>query len=204
MVFYGSQTGTAEGLAKKTAKEAEKRGFAPRLVDMAKYETVDLSKEQNVLVITSTYGDGDPPDNAQAFWNFLQSETAPPLAHLNYSVLALGDTNYSAFCQFGKNCDERPAGSPRSAAGCTSAGGLRCGLRGPAKSVDDGVFAALDRPSRKPRRSRRSFRRRPPAKRRSGESGGSARLVKEESFSRAVARQPSAQCRGIGQGSAAL
>src|SRR5579871_1093344 len=62
VVLYGSQTGTAEGLAKKTSKEAEKRGFAPRLVDMAKYETIDLTQEPNVLVITSTYGDGDPPD----------------------------------------------------------------------------------------------------------------------------------------------
>jgi sulfite reductase (NADPH) flavoprotein alpha-component len=106
-IFYGSQTGTAEGLAKKASKEAEKRGFKPKLVDMAKYETVDLTKEENVLVITSTYGDGEPPDNAQAFWNYLKSETAPPLSHLQYSVLALGDTNYSAFCQFGKNCDER-------------------------------------------------------------------------------------------------
>src|SRR5580692_5326850 len=49
VVFYGSQTGTAEGLAKKTLKEAEKHGFAPKLVDLAKFETVDLASEQNVL-----------------------------------------------------------------------------------------------------------------------------------------------------------
>ena len=107
VVLYGSQTGTAEGLAKKTAKVAESRGFAPRLVSMEKYADVDLTKEQNVLVITSTYGDGDPPDMAQAFWNWLKADTAPKLEHLRYSVLALGDTNYSAFCQFGKICDER-------------------------------------------------------------------------------------------------
>src|SRR5688500_12075049 len=65
-ILYGSQTGTAEGLAKKTAKEAEKRGFAPKVVGMEKYESVDLTKEEHVLVITSTYGDGEPPDNAQA------------------------------------------------------------------------------------------------------------------------------------------
>jgi len=105
-ILYGSQTGTAEGLAKKTMKEAGKRGFAPKMVDMAKYETVDFAKEENVLVITSTYGDGEPPDNALAFWNFLKGDTVPSLAHMNFSVLALGDTNYSAFCQFGKNCDE--------------------------------------------------------------------------------------------------
>ena len=141
VVLYGSQTGTAEELAKKTSKEAQKRGFAPKLVDMAKYETVDLSKEQNVLVITSTYGDGDPPDNAQAFWNFLQGETAPPLAHLNYSVLALGDTNYSAFCQFGKNCDERfeKLGAKRVHPR------VDCDVdyETPAKAWTDGVFAAL-------------------------------------------------------------
>ncbi len=141
VVLYGSQTGTAEGLAKKIAKEAEKRGFAPKLVDMARYETVDLSQEQNALIITSTYGDGDPPDNAQAFWNFLQGESAPALRHLNYSVLALGDTNYSAFCQFGKNCDER----------LEKLGAKRVHPRvdcdvdyeTPAKSWRDGVFAAL-------------------------------------------------------------
>jgi sulfite reductase (NADPH) flavoprotein alpha-component len=106
-ILFGSQTGTAEGLAKKIAKCAEKTGFGPRVVDMAKYESVDLTKEERLLVVTSTYGDGDPPDNAQAFWEFLQSDSAPALDHLQYSVLALGDTNYSAFCQFGKNCDER-------------------------------------------------------------------------------------------------
>lgn len=141
VVFYGSQTGTAEGLAKKTSKEAEKRGFAPRLVDMAKYETVDLTQEQNVLVITSTYGDGEPPDNAQAFWNFLKGEAAPPLAHLNFSVLALGDTNYSAFCQFGKNCDERfeKLGAKRVHPR------VDCDVdyETPAKTWTEGVFAAL-------------------------------------------------------------
>ena len=141
VLLYGSQTGTAEGLAKKTAKAAEKSGFAPKLVDMAKYESVDLAKEKNVLVITSTYGDGDPPDNAQAFWDYLRADTAPPLAHLRYSVLALGDTNYAAFCQFGKLCDER----------LEKLGAQRVHPRvdcdvdydAPAKAWTDGVFAAL-------------------------------------------------------------
>ncbi len=106
-ILFGSQTGTAEGLAKKTSIEAKKRGFAPTLVCMDKFESVDLAKAENVLVITSTYGDGEPPDNAQGFWNFLQSESAPRLTDLKYSVLALGDTNYAAFCEFGKKCDER-------------------------------------------------------------------------------------------------
>jgi sulfite reductase (NADPH) flavoprotein alpha-component len=109
LLLYGSQTGTAEGLAKKTAKVAETKGFAPRVLSMEKYETVDWSKESNVLVIASTYGDGEPPDPAQSFWNWLKADEAPRLEHLQYSVLALGDTNYSQFCQFGKVCDERLA-----------------------------------------------------------------------------------------------
>ncbi len=107
LVLFGSQTGTAEGLAKKTAKAAEGHGFSARAMSMDKYETVQWEKESNLLVIASTYGEGDPPDMAQSFWDWLAAETAPKLNHLRYSVLALGDTNYSAFCEFGKKCDSR-------------------------------------------------------------------------------------------------
>ncbi len=106
-ILFGSQTGTAEGLAKKTGTAARKRGFEPRLICMDKFQSVEWTKETNVLLITSTYGDGEPPDNAQAFWSYLKSDDAPQLPNLNFSVLALGDTNYTAFCEFGKLCDER-------------------------------------------------------------------------------------------------
>ena len=106
-ILFGSQTGTAEGLAKKTAKEAAKRGFGPKLVCMDKHESLDLTNAKNLLVITSTYGDGDPPDNAQGFWSYLSSDAAPRLDGVRFSVLALGDTNYPAFCEFGKMCDAR-------------------------------------------------------------------------------------------------
>src|SRR5207247_6422620 len=63
--------------------------------------------ETNVLVVTSTYGDGDIPDNAQSFWDWLQTEAAGGLAHLNFSVLALGDSSYQHFCAAGKKIDAR-------------------------------------------------------------------------------------------------
>ena len=141
LVLYGSQTGTAEGVAKKAAKTAEARGFAPRVVCLEKFESVDLAKEERVLVITSTYGDGDPPDNAQGFWNWLSSDTAPRLEHTHFSVLALGDTNYPAFCEFGKKCDARleELGARRLAPR------VDCDVdyETPASAWTDGVFTAL-------------------------------------------------------------
>ena len=141
LVLYGSQTGTAETLAKKTAKAAEVKGFAPKLVCMEKFDSVELAKEEHVLVITSTYGDGEPPDNAQGFWNWLSSDSAPNLERTRFSVLALGDTTYPQFCEFGKKCDTR----------FEQLGATRLHPRvdcdvdyeAPANSWSDGVFNAL-------------------------------------------------------------
>jgi sulfite reductase (NADPH) flavoprotein alpha-component len=105
LILFGSQTGTAQGLAKRLAKEAISCGFNPRIVDAAEHATVDWKNESSLLVITSTYGDGEMPDNAQAFWSWLQTDS--DLAHLQFSVLALGDTNYAEFCAAGKKIDAR-------------------------------------------------------------------------------------------------
>lgn len=104
-ILFGSQTGTTEKLAKRVMKEASQRGFAPTVQDLAKYPCAQLASEETILVLTSTYGDGDPPDNAKAFWNCLKSESAPRMEKLRYSVCALGDSNYPRFCQFGKDLD---------------------------------------------------------------------------------------------------
>lgn len=110
-ILWGSQTGTAESLAKRAAKEAGKRGFAATTMDMAGFALAQLAQEQHVLVITSTYGDGEPPDNAKALHAALKAAadggtgSAPQLANLRFSVCALGDTNYVQFCQCGKDFD---------------------------------------------------------------------------------------------------
>ncbi len=106
-ILFGSQTGNAENLSKRIAKEAGKRGFAPTVQDLGKYAIAQLVSEQSLLVVTSTYGDGEPPDNAKVFWEFLNSDAAPRLAQTKFSLLALGDTNYAKFCAFGKSVDER-------------------------------------------------------------------------------------------------
>ena len=106
-VLFGSQTGTAEQIAKRVSREAEKRGFASRALAMNDFTKVDLSKEERLVIVTSTWGEGDPPDNAVAFWNHLNTPTAPQLSHLQFSVLALGDSSYSEFCGAGKKFDAR-------------------------------------------------------------------------------------------------
>lgn len=106
-ILFGSQTGTAEGLARRAAREAGKHGFAATVMDMAQFSAAKLAQEKNVLVITSTYGDGDPPDNAKALLAALAAPDAPSLNGVHFSVCALGDTNYLQFCQCGKDFDAR-------------------------------------------------------------------------------------------------
>ena len=112
-ILFGSQTGTSESLAKGAAKEAGKRGFAATILDMAQTDVAKLRGEKNLLVITSTYGDGEPPDNAKALHSELsalsvthhESSGASALSAIRYSVCGLGDTNYTQFCQCGIDLD---------------------------------------------------------------------------------------------------
>jgi sulfite reductase (NADPH) flavoprotein alpha-component len=107
LILYGSQTGTAEKLARQIAREGRPRGVEARVVEASAHATIHWKNEQHLLVVTSTYGDGDLPDNAQDFWKWLKTEAAAGLSHLKYSVLALGDTHYEQFCAAGKKIDAR-------------------------------------------------------------------------------------------------
>lgn len=108
-VLFGSQTGTAEGLAKKLFKTLKKGNFEPQLHDIGQYEISSLPAEKNLLIITSTYGDGEPPDSVAGFHSQLMGATAPKLEGVSYSVLALGDSSYPDFCKCGVEFDSRLA-----------------------------------------------------------------------------------------------
>lgn len=111
LVAFGSQSGNAESLAKRLAREATSRGFAARAAGLDSLQPADLVKEQNVLLITSTWGEGDMPDNATSFWDSInQNGSSPKLDGVKFSVLALGDKNYGdTFCLAGKKLDARLA-----------------------------------------------------------------------------------------------
>jgi sulfite reductase (NADPH) flavoprotein alpha-component len=106
-ILFGSQSGNAAGLAKKAAKTLESNGFKVTVSSMSDFKPNNLKKIQNLLVIASTHGEGEPPDNAISFHEFLHSKRAPKLDEVNFSVLALGDSSYEFFCQTGKDFDQR-------------------------------------------------------------------------------------------------
>jgi sulfite reductase (NADPH) flavoprotein alpha-component len=105
-VLYGSESGNSEKLADLTAKAAKDRGFKATVKNMADLTPADLQKVENLLVIVSTWGDGDAPESATAFHKQLMTEPLQ-LPKLRYSVCALGDTAYAKFCQTGKEVDAR-------------------------------------------------------------------------------------------------
>ncbi|MBB6676944.1 assimilatory sulfite reductase (NADPH) flavoprotein subunit [Cohnella lubricantis] len=106
-VVFGSQTGNSQKLAKKLSGKLQERGLAVTLSSMSDFKPNTLKKVQQLFVVVSTHGEGDPPDNAISFYEFLHSKRAPQLDGMPFSVLALGDTSYEFFCKTGQDFDKR-------------------------------------------------------------------------------------------------
>ena len=106
-ILFGTETGNAEGVAEDLSKVATDNGFKAKVDALDDISIDQFSAMKNVAIITSTYGEGEMPGNAQLFWDSLSSETVPKLNSMNYSVLALGDTSYDEFCHAGKLIDDR-------------------------------------------------------------------------------------------------
>jgi sulfite reductase (NADPH) flavoprotein alpha-component len=106
-VLYGTDSGNAEGVAADAKKAAAKAGFAARLVDMADTDPTAIARAEHLLVIVSTWGEGDPPERAAPFCQALIAENAPRFDGVPYSVLALGDSSYVNFCETGRQIDAR-------------------------------------------------------------------------------------------------
>jgi sulfite reductase (NADPH) flavoprotein alpha-component len=106
-VLFGSQTGNCQRIATSLSRKLEEQGFQVTLAAMNKFKTNGLKKVENLFLVVSTHGEGEPPDNARAFHEFVYSKRAPQLENLRFSVLSLGDTSYEFFCQTGKDFDQR-------------------------------------------------------------------------------------------------
>lgn len=108
-IVYGSQTGNARRVAEQLARQAEAAGLAVRLTRADAYPVRELAGERLLYVVISTQGDGDPPDDARGFLDFLAGRRAPKLESLSFAVLGLGDSSYPQFCVTGRNLDARLA-----------------------------------------------------------------------------------------------
>ncbi|MCA9540836.1 MAG: flavodoxin domain-containing protein [Myxococcales bacterium] len=108
-VLYGTETFNSEDLAQRTGEALSSKGLPVAVLDMSDFEHEQLVGLHTLLIVTSTFGAGEPPSNAIDFHEFLMGGDAPRLPQLRFSVCALGDTAYEDFCECGKQFDRRLA-----------------------------------------------------------------------------------------------
>lgn len=107
LVLYASQSGNSETLAEGFGEQLTTAGFEAPVLAMDEFAAEDLSQEKALIIVSSTWGEGDPPDNAVDFWEAVSAESFERLEGLKFAVLGLGDTNYLEFCGMGKKFDAR-------------------------------------------------------------------------------------------------
>ncbi len=108
-ILYGTHSGTSKKLAERLAAKLAGRGASAQLVRASDYPPRQLAKEQLLVLVVATHGDGDPADDTRAFYDFVLGKRAPKLAELRYAVLGLGDSSYPKFCHVARQLDERLA-----------------------------------------------------------------------------------------------
>lgn len=107
LILYASQSGNAEMVARELAQMAPQFELLPQLHGMHEVDVQTLAEAERLLLVVSTFGEGDMPDNAAALWQKVNTAEAPSLEHSHYALLALGDSGYDNFCAAGMHWDER-------------------------------------------------------------------------------------------------
>lgn len=106
-ILYGSQTGNSRHIAENLKAEVISQGIQIKIFSMADYNVRQLKSETLLTIVISTHGEGEAPDDAVDFYQYLFSKRAPKLANLRFSILALGDSSYEFYCQTGKDIDKQ-------------------------------------------------------------------------------------------------
>ena len=106
-ILFGTQTGNAEDVAENASDILTTNGFTTKVLELDDVGMNELSVMENVLVIISTFGMGEMPNNAQDFWEDINSSNPPQLNNLKFSVFALGDSGHYDFCNAGKLIDNK-------------------------------------------------------------------------------------------------